>query len=270
MNYLPSLAFALILASAALQAVFLLRKSARRESISHWLLLGAAAALAAAILRRSFAIEFPRTHGHLRIARILRLRALRPGLGLQASETLRIPALRPIRRLDRGRGPPRRGELAHRPPRDLGPDTGPQIGLARNPRRAELHRRILLRRLLRRSPRLPLRKGRGEKGRVRQADLQLHRDRLPRLHRGGPRFRRDLGGAGLGLLVVLGSEGDMGLGHLARIYGIPSPSADAEKEGCPALYRRGPGLPLRGLHFFRGQLSLAGAPRLRPMKAAGR
>jgi ABC-type transport system involved in cytochrome c biogenesis permease subunit len=63
MNYLPSLAFALILASAALQAVFLLRKDGKRERISHWLLLAAAAALAIAILQRSFAIEFPALTG---------------------------------------------------------------------------------------------------------------------------------------------------------------------------------------------------------------
>jgi cytochrome c-type biogenesis protein CcsB len=63
MNYLPTIAFALILASAAVQAVFLFRKDGRLDPFSHWALLAAAVGLAAAILARSLAIGFPALTG---------------------------------------------------------------------------------------------------------------------------------------------------------------------------------------------------------------
>jgi ABC-type transport system involved in cytochrome c biogenesis permease subunit len=63
MSSLPTIAFALILASAALQAVFLFRKDGRPDPASHWALLAAAIGLAAVILARSIAIGFPALTG---------------------------------------------------------------------------------------------------------------------------------------------------------------------------------------------------------------
>jgi len=59
MNALATLAFALILASGAIQAPALFRKDGRLDRASHWLLLGAALCLATLIVRRSLAIGFP-------------------------------------------------------------------------------------------------------------------------------------------------------------------------------------------------------------------
>ncbi len=64
MNSLPTIAILLILASAAVQAVFLFRKEGgEREPASRFLLLGAAALLAAVIADRSFRIGFPALTG---------------------------------------------------------------------------------------------------------------------------------------------------------------------------------------------------------------
>jgi ABC-type transport system involved in cytochrome c biogenesis permease subunit len=63
MNSLPTIAFALILASAALQVVFLFRRDDRLDPVSHWALLTAFLCLAAVILVRSLAIGFPALTG---------------------------------------------------------------------------------------------------------------------------------------------------------------------------------------------------------------
>jgi ABC-type transport system involved in cytochrome c biogenesis permease subunit len=63
MNLLPTLAFALILASAAIQAPFLFRKDGKPDPASHWPLLAAFLALAAVTVGRSFAIGFPALTG---------------------------------------------------------------------------------------------------------------------------------------------------------------------------------------------------------------
>ncbi len=63
MNALPTIAFALILASAAVQAPFLFRKDGRSDPASHWALLAAFASLAAVTVYRSFAIGFPALTG---------------------------------------------------------------------------------------------------------------------------------------------------------------------------------------------------------------
>lgn len=63
MNALPTIAFALILASAAIQAPFLFRKDGRLDPASHWALLAAFAALAAVGVGRSLAIGFPALTG---------------------------------------------------------------------------------------------------------------------------------------------------------------------------------------------------------------
>jgi ABC-type transport system involved in cytochrome c biogenesis permease subunit len=60
---LPIIAFALILVSSALQIVFLFRKDARHDPLSHWALLAAFAALAIVIAGRSLAIGFPALTG---------------------------------------------------------------------------------------------------------------------------------------------------------------------------------------------------------------
>jgi ABC-type transport system involved in cytochrome c biogenesis permease subunit len=63
MNSLPTIAFALILASAALQAAFLFRRDGRLDPASQWALLAAFLALAAVTLVRSLAIGFPALTG---------------------------------------------------------------------------------------------------------------------------------------------------------------------------------------------------------------
>ena len=63
MNSFPTIAFVLILASAALQAAFLFRKDGRFDPASHWILLAAFLGLAAVILQRSLAIGFPALTG---------------------------------------------------------------------------------------------------------------------------------------------------------------------------------------------------------------
>jgi len=63
MSVLATLALALILASAAIQAAFAFRKDARRDPLSHFLLLAAAAVLALLIGIRSAAIGFPALTG---------------------------------------------------------------------------------------------------------------------------------------------------------------------------------------------------------------
>ncbi len=63
MSSLPTIAFALILISAALQAVFLFRKDGRPDPVSHWALLAAFLCLGAVILTRSLAIGFPALTG---------------------------------------------------------------------------------------------------------------------------------------------------------------------------------------------------------------
>jgi ABC-type transport system involved in cytochrome c biogenesis permease subunit len=63
MNVLPSIAFALILVSAALQAAFLFRKDGRIDGLSHWLLFASSLCLLAVIVGRSFSIGFPALTG---------------------------------------------------------------------------------------------------------------------------------------------------------------------------------------------------------------
>jgi len=63
MNALPSIAFVLILASAAVQAAFMFRATRARDPVSHWMLLAAAVALLAASVARSIAIGFPALTG---------------------------------------------------------------------------------------------------------------------------------------------------------------------------------------------------------------
>lgn len=63
MNALATIAFALILAAAAVQAAYLFRRDGRLDPASHWVLLAAALGLLALILRRSLAIGFPALTG---------------------------------------------------------------------------------------------------------------------------------------------------------------------------------------------------------------
>ena len=63
MNALPTLAFALILAAAAIQAPYLFRKDGKSDPASHWLLMAAFLALAAVSIYRSVAIGFPALTG---------------------------------------------------------------------------------------------------------------------------------------------------------------------------------------------------------------
>ena len=63
MSTLPSLAFVLILVSAAVQVAFLFLKERRTESISHWILAAAALILAIVIAVRSAAMSFPALTG---------------------------------------------------------------------------------------------------------------------------------------------------------------------------------------------------------------
>jgi ABC-type transport system involved in cytochrome c biogenesis permease subunit len=63
MNYLPTIAFALILASAAVQAPFLFRRDGKKDPVSQWALLAAFLALAAVTVVRSFEIGFPALTG---------------------------------------------------------------------------------------------------------------------------------------------------------------------------------------------------------------
>jgi len=63
MNALPTAAFVLILASAAVQAGFLFRRGPRPDPLSHWLVLAAGAALLATAVLRSIEIGFPALTG---------------------------------------------------------------------------------------------------------------------------------------------------------------------------------------------------------------
>jgi ABC-type transport system involved in cytochrome c biogenesis permease subunit len=63
MSYLPTLALVLVVASAALQAVFLFRRDRKPDPASHWILLAAAVLLAAVTADRSLAIGFPALTG---------------------------------------------------------------------------------------------------------------------------------------------------------------------------------------------------------------
>jgi ABC-type transport system involved in cytochrome c biogenesis permease subunit len=63
MSFLPTLAFAMVAASAALQALFLFRRDGGKDPASHWILLAASAALLAAVVDRSLAIGFPALTG---------------------------------------------------------------------------------------------------------------------------------------------------------------------------------------------------------------
>jgi ABC-type transport system involved in cytochrome c biogenesis permease subunit len=63
MNALPTIAFALIVASAAIQGAFLFRKDGKSDPVSQWLLLAAFLALAAVTVGRSLSIGFPALTG---------------------------------------------------------------------------------------------------------------------------------------------------------------------------------------------------------------
>ncbi len=63
MNYLPTLAFVLLLAAAALQAAFAFKKERREEPVSRWLILISALLLGATTVSRSVAIGFPALTG---------------------------------------------------------------------------------------------------------------------------------------------------------------------------------------------------------------
>jgi ABC-type transport system involved in cytochrome c biogenesis permease subunit len=63
MNLLPTIAFALIVASAMIQAPYLFRKSGKSDPISHWFLLASFLSLAMVTVYRSFAIGFPALTG---------------------------------------------------------------------------------------------------------------------------------------------------------------------------------------------------------------
>ena len=63
MNALPTIAFLLMLVSAAVQAPFLFRRDGHADPVSHWALLAAFACLAAVTVARSIAIGFPALTG---------------------------------------------------------------------------------------------------------------------------------------------------------------------------------------------------------------
>ena len=63
MSALPTIAFALVAVSAGLQAIFLFRRDRAPDPASHWILLGAAAALAAVAVERSIVMGFPALTG---------------------------------------------------------------------------------------------------------------------------------------------------------------------------------------------------------------
>jgi ABC-type transport system involved in cytochrome c biogenesis permease subunit len=63
MNALATIAFALVLAAAAIQAAFLFRRDGRLDPVSHWALLAAALCLFALVVRRSISIGFPALTG---------------------------------------------------------------------------------------------------------------------------------------------------------------------------------------------------------------
>jgi ABC-type transport system involved in cytochrome c biogenesis permease subunit len=63
MSALPTIAFALILVSAAIQAPSLFRKDGGADPVSHWVLAAAFLALAAATIDRSLSIGFPALTG---------------------------------------------------------------------------------------------------------------------------------------------------------------------------------------------------------------
>jgi ABC-type transport system involved in cytochrome c biogenesis permease subunit len=63
MSALPTVAFALMLVSAAIQAPFLFRADGKRDPVSHWALLAAFLALASVTVGRSIAIGFPALTG---------------------------------------------------------------------------------------------------------------------------------------------------------------------------------------------------------------
>jgi ABC-type transport system involved in cytochrome c biogenesis permease subunit len=63
MNVLPTLAFALILASASVQVFFLFSRRGSRDGLSHWLLGAAALLLAVVTVVRSVQMSFPALTG---------------------------------------------------------------------------------------------------------------------------------------------------------------------------------------------------------------
>lgn len=63
MNALPTIAFALILASAAVQVFFLFARKDKAEGLSHWLLGAAAILLVVVMVTRSIAMAFPALTG---------------------------------------------------------------------------------------------------------------------------------------------------------------------------------------------------------------
>jgi ABC-type transport system involved in cytochrome c biogenesis permease subunit len=63
MNALPSLAFALIVAAAGIQAIYLFRRDGKSDPLSHWALLAAFLSLATVTVVRSLAIGFPALTG---------------------------------------------------------------------------------------------------------------------------------------------------------------------------------------------------------------
>jgi ABC-type transport system involved in cytochrome c biogenesis permease subunit len=63
MSYLPTAAFILILASAAIQVLFLFSKRGRKDALSHWLLGAAALLLLLVTVSRSVQMSFPALTG---------------------------------------------------------------------------------------------------------------------------------------------------------------------------------------------------------------
>jgi len=63
MNAVPTIAFALIIASAVVQAVYLFRRKRRVDPLSHWFLAAAGVSLALVLATRSAALSFPALTG---------------------------------------------------------------------------------------------------------------------------------------------------------------------------------------------------------------
>ena len=181
-NMLFIAALALAGLSAALQAAWLFRRDAAPDPVSHWLLAGAAILLAGALVERSLAIGFPA------------LTSTWESLAFYAAVVAAVCfAYRLQRRLpyvplvvffatvivDR---PAARRHLAPRTRRGAAADPRAALGVAAAPRELLVHRRGVLRGLVRGLDPVPRHPRPDPQGGVRPHHLHGRRHRVPDLH----------------------------------------------------------------------------------------
>ena len=148
---------ALVLAglSAAVQAAWLFRRDAAPDPVSHWLLAGTAILLAGTLVERSFAIGFPALTSTWESLAFYAAVVAAVCVAYRLQRAAAVPAARRLLRHGDRHGAAAGRHVSPRPRRGPAADPRAALGVAAAARELLVHRRGLLRRLVRRLDPVP-------------------------------------------------------------------------------------------------------------------